>query len=110
MDFGGKTQQHSHCYSSQYQKQAIMPQLRPNLYGKPSRNIFVMKVPLPGSGKLVYNIPLGSNSDLANNASVAPPWLVAFIAIFGALDCGSYWVFFHTPLELAVIYHRLIGM
>ena len=69
-----------------------------------------MKVPLPGSGKLVYNIPLGSNSDLANNASVAPPWLVAFIAIFGALDCGSYWAFFHTPLQLAVIYHRLIGM
>ena len=69
MDFGGKTQQHSHCYPSQYQKQAIMPQLRPNLYGKPSRNTFVMKVPLPGSGKLVYNIPLGSNSDLAKCCS-----------------------------------------
>ena len=35
MDFGGKIQQHSHCYSSQCRQQAIMPQLMPNLYGKP---------------------------------------------------------------------------
>ena len=54
-------------------EQAIMPQLRPNLYRKPSRNTCVMNVPLPGSGKLVNNIPLGTNSHLTNNSSVAPP-------------------------------------
>ena len=68
-----------------------------------------MKVLLPGSGKRVNNLWLKIHISLIIQVLLHPVKLL-FKDIFGALDYGSHWAFFHTLLELAVIYHWLIGM